>query len=436
MKIINLHSQHRQGTVLYATLITTAVIGTALAGYLRLVNNQNYSVARSQAWNRAMPVLEAGIEDAMGQINFDSKATSLINNGWTLDGSEYVNTTDLGDESATVRIQLVQNPIITSKGRTKIPAGDGNYLYRTVRVTTKRTSLFNGAMAADGKVDLNGNSVTTDSFNSSDPTASVNGQYSASVRRANGDIATNGDLINVGNANVYGRVSTGPGGTNSISANGSVGDLAWHAAGNAGVQPGYSKDDMNVDFPDRLSPYTVGLPPMAGVYDGANYAYVLSGIGAQYSMTSLSLNGSGTGSKLLVTGDVSLYVSGNISIAGSSAIVIAPGASLKLYVAGANTSIGGSGVLNQTGYAANFSYYGLPGNTSVSFTGGTSFTGTIYAPEADLKLGGGGGTALNFIGATVSKTVQMNGNMQFHYDEALAQPRPDDYFVITSWREL
>jgi hypothetical protein len=436
MKTIRNQYRRNRGSVLFVTLIATAIIGIALASYLQLVNNQNYSVARSQAWNRAIPVLEAGIEDAMAQLNFDARPASLIGNGWSLEGTNYVNTTQLTGEFASVKIALMQNPVILSQGHTRTPAGNGDYLSRTVRVTTSRMPLFNKAMAADGLINLMGNNIVTDSFDSSDPYGSVNGRYHVSVRRANGDVATNGDLVNVGNADIYGAVSTGPGGTNSVNSNGAVGDLAWHAAGNPGIQPGYSTDDMNVDFPDRLAPFTVGLPPMGDTVDGTNYLYVLSGMNAEYSMGSLSLSGNGSGNSLLVRGDVTLYVAGNVSISGSAGIVIEEGARLRLYVAGASTSVGGHGVINTSGNAANFSYYGLPTNTSVSFSGSGNFVGTIYAPAAALRLGGGGNTTYNFVGATVSKTVHMNGHFQFHYDEALAQPRPDDYYVITSWHEL
>jgi hypothetical protein len=105
-----------------------------------------------------------------------------------------------------------------------------------------------------------------------------------------------------------------------------------------------------------------------------------------------------------------------------------------MYVAGANADFGSSGI-NKTGKAANFIYYGLPGNTSVALASNGDFTGAIYAPSASFKLSGGGSTAQHFSGACVTRTISVNGHYQFHYDEALRFGPWQDY-VITSWVEL
>ena len=422
--------------MLFVTLIATAILGLGLASYLRMVSTQNYSVARSQAWNRAIPVLEAGIEEAMAQINKSTSAASFVANGWTLVGTNYVKKRGLGDEAYVVKVSTAANPVIESEGFSPIPLATGEFVSRRVRATTRSSSMFTKAMAADGGINLNGNNVRTDSFDSTDPLYSNNGRYDSTRRKANGDVATNGDVLNIGNADIMGRVSTGPGGAVNLQNNGSVGDLAWHTGGNSGIQPGYVTDDMNVDFPEVTAPYLIGLPPLAGSVGGTNYSYVLSGTGTQYSMSSLSLSGNGSGNRVMVTGDVSLYVSGSVSISGQAGIIIAPNARLRMYVAGASTSLGGNGVMNSNASATNFSYYGLPSNTSVTFNGNAAFTGTIYAPQAALSLGGGGNNAYDFVGASVSRTVSMNGHFNFHYDEALGRMGNDGGFVVASWNEL
>ncbi len=432
MKVVSPHSPSERGTVLFVTLITTAILGLGLASYLRMVSTQNYSVARSQAWNRAIPVLEAGIEEALGQINKSTSATSFSANSWTLVGTNYVKKHVLGDEHYVVKVSTAAKPVIEAEGFSPIPLATGEYVSRRVRATTERTSRFTKAMAADGVIDLNGNNVRSDSFDSTDPNYSNAGRYDASRNKANGDIATNGGLLQIGNADVMGRVSTGPGGDVEIKSNGTVGDLAWHAS-NTGIQPGYATDDMNVNFQEVLAPYPVGLPPGPGIVDGTTYDYVLSGTDTQYSMSSLSLSGS---SQVMVTGNVSLYVTGGVKIGGTASIIIATNASLKIYVAGSTTAIGGNGVVNNNTSASRFSYYGLPSNTSVSFSGNAAFTGTIYAPQAHLSLGGGGSTPYDFVGASVSRTVSMNGHFNFHYDEALGRTDTEGLFVLASWDEF
>jgi hypothetical protein len=193
---------------------------------------------------------------------------------------------------------------------------------------------------------------------------------------------------------------------------------------------------MNVYFDPVTSPSPIGLPPMAGFYGGTNYTYLLSGTGTHYAMSSLSMSGNGSNNRMMVSGDVTLYVSGNVSISGNAGIIVAPNSRLRLYVAGSSASFGGSGVVNNAGNATNFGYYGLPSNTSVSFSGNAAFVGTVYAPSAHLSLGGGGNNSYDFVGATVSKTVQMNGHFNFHYDENLGRLDNPAFYVITSWNEL
>jgi hypothetical protein len=122
-------------------------------------------------------------------------------------------------------------------------------------------------------------------------------------------------------------------------------------------------------------------------------------------------------------------------MSGNAFIQLAPGATLKLYVGGSSGSIAGNGVVNP-GIPMNFIYYGLPGNTSLSYSGNGTFTGVIYAPNADFTLNGGGNSTYDFVGASISKTVSMNGHFNFHYDEALAKYGPKRGFVVTSWNEM
>jgi len=128
---------------------------------------------------------------------------------------------------------------------------------RKVRVETHRQTPTQNAMLAKGTIDLKGNNIATDSFDSQNPNYSTNGRYDASKHKANGDVATNQGLVNsvnVGNADILGHVHTGPNGSVSIGANGSVGDLTWASSGKSGIEPGYSADDSNVDIQDVQTP--------------------------------------------------------------------------------------------------------------------------------------------------------------------------------------
>ena len=62
-----------------------------------------------------------------------------------------------------------------------------------------------------GVVDLKNQNIVVDSYDSTDPTKSTNGLYDAAKRQENGDIATDGQLIEAGNAQIHGDVATNAG---------------------------------------------------------------------------------------------------------------------------------------------------------------------------------------------------------------------------------
>jgi type II secretory pathway pseudopilin PulG len=439
-----------RGNTLLITLFVTAIIGIVLASYLTLVRNQNYLTMRSQAWNSAITVIEAGLEEALTHLDRHG-TTNLLTDGWTLSGGLYTMTRSIDDTYYVVTISSDLNPTIVSSGYVPLPSyasvnqnsvfavvgavnTDTPYANRAVRVTTRRNGTFTKAMVAKLTIDMNGNNIESDSFDSTKPAYSTGGQYDVTKRRDNGDVASNDTIlnsINVMNADIRGRVSTGPHGTVNIGPNGSVGNSSWVDAGNNGIQPGYFTDDMNVTFDDVSAPFNGGaFSPSSGNYGGDSYTYVLGT--DNYQMSDLSMNGQ---KKMIVTGNAVLYVTGDASLSGNAYIKIAPGATLKMYVGG-SASLNGNGIINQSQYATNFCYYGLPSNTSLSLSGNGTFKGVIYAPSAAFTLNGGGSGTEDFIGASVTKTVTMNGHFKFHYDEALIGFGGGGKFIVTSWDEI
>lgn len=86
----------KNGSALLVTLIITALLGTALASYLKLVQYQNRAVVRSQFWNAAMPVSEAGIEEALAHLNKVGDGERATN-GWVLQDGQYYLSRTLGN---------------------------------------------------------------------------------------------------------------------------------------------------------------------------------------------------------------------------------------------------------------------------------------------------------------------------------------------------
>lgn len=299
MKILILKTQRQRGSILAMTIIIAGVIGFALASYLSLVSAQNRSVIRSQCWNATIPLIEAGIEEALAHLNKNGM-TNLYSDGWSFELGYAVKRRTMGDGRYVVAIIPGRQPTIESAGFVSTPVFYGPFtgtifgsflaasifdtpgeVKRTVRVRTSGGALFACGMVAKGEINFNGNNVTSDSFDSADPNFSLNGRYHISKRKDNGDVATNSrqqGIFSAGNANILGHVATGPGGSVSIGPNGVIGSLAWFNAGNRGIEPGYFTDDMNMSFPSVTVPFTGGYVPTGGTVTETNYEYQYSTI--------------------------------------------------------------------------------------------------------------------------------------------------------------
>jgi hypothetical protein len=408
------------------TLVVGFLVGTTLASYLMLVGNRNASTMRDTAWNSAIPVLEAGIEEGLTHLHLDSDPTA---NNWTatqLNGqAAYWKRRDLPDGSyyyvTNANITSPQ-PLIYSAGFVHAPLKDDEFVSRLVRVTaTNPPSGFNAAIAANGSIQLSGN-VIVDGFDSKlgfyDPTTN---------RTAAGTIATDStqpQAINVGTAHVYGKAITGPGGT-VVLTGGSVGDLSQ----THGIESGWTDNNMNVQFqpnsppppdPNYLTPYTI----VSGL---SNITYLDSGT---YKLS--TFNSATKYRPMVVAGNAILLVTGDFTVTGNGPnagyVYIMPGASLKLYVGG-TASISGGGVVNATGLPANFGYYGLTSNTVLTYSGAADFVGSINAPQADVNLSG----VPSIYGAVICNTFTCSGDVGVHYDLGL---RGGGQLMVTSWREL
>ncbi len=434
------------------TLLTGFVVGMVLASYLTMVSVQNQSTLRSLSWNACVPATEAGVEEALTAV-YTYGTTNLASGGWVKNDTDglYHKTGDLGNGftyEVGIRppsIGSPDQPTIEALGYAPAPANlatsyqspyamilggliptytpNGLASKRKILVNCGRQSPMQYAMLAKYKIDLNGNNISTDSFDSTDPAWSgIGGVWDPNLRKDKGDVATNQglvDSVSIGNADIRGHVKTGPGGSVAVGSNGAVGDQAW-VTNTHGIKPGWVSDDCNIDIPSVKQPYNGAPKPPDGTYDGVYYDYVLSW--GRWKVQDFH-------GKVLVTDQAQVLVTTSFSFSGSDGITIKNGASLEVYVACDKATLGGNGIQNP-GDAMSFIYYGLDSNTSLTFGGNSAFTGTIYAPNADFKLGGSGSGEYDFIGASVTKTVTMTGHFHFHYDESLSRRFPIALYMV------
>ena len=418
-------NKSRDGGALVVTLVVAVIMGIAICSYLTLLGSRNKIAMRSTAWNTAMPTVEEGIEEALAHLHADPSTPSA--NGW---GSTNVagqtgywkrRTNSEGSYFfATIYNYSATNPIIYSAGFVPTPlGGSGDYITRLVRVqATNSPTVFSKNIAAGGQITLSGGAVI-DGYNSS------NGPYNTtSNRNAVGGIVTNSKVskaINVGTATVYGTASTGPGGTVYVNG-GAVGDTTWDAS-NTGIEPGWTNNNVNVSYPTNSPPTGSPFTPSITSGGGSNIMYLGSGLYQTASFTS-----SDSTKPMVVTGNATLWITGDLTVSGSGYIYISPGASLTLYVGGQAT-VSGGGVVNGTGLPSNFSLVGLSSSDKMTYSGSADFVGTINAPEADVTVSGGA----DVYGAVICSTFTSSGGSGVHYDQGLAGFTG---LVVIAWTEL
>jgi Tfp pilus assembly protein PilX len=446
---LQLRSHTQDGSSLAVTMIVCLVLGIMLAGYLNLTSTNHLLTSRSQKWNESIAVAEAGIEEALQEVNvLNTTFTQTTNwpgttthNGWSQPSADvYYSKKTFGDtyyESYVTNTFGGTNVVITSTGY--VPwyygandASHPSYIRRTVVITAKLDPLFPAALTSLTTVDLKGNNIKVDSYDSSNPTYSNNGSYpsnNVSKTKANGDVTANGDVINsvnVGNANIKGVLHVGPNATVAIGPNGSVGDKQWVESGSVGIESGYYLNDVNMLFPDATLPSVGWLPAIKSStkIGGVTYDYVIN-LAGDYTIDSFN--------NIYISSNVTARIRFDKSINNTSGqIYLASNANLQVYMNAPSFTV--KSVINENGNPASFMYYGLPTNTSLSYSGNDTFVGCIYAPEADLSLGGGGNNTYDFIGSVVAHSITLNGHFNVHYDEYLKGYAWKGYTAI-NWRE-
>src|SRR5205085_1782992 len=296
---------------------------------------------------------------------------------------------------------------------------------RRIEAIVEPVSAFNEAIMSVGVVDLTNQNIVVDSYDSTNPTKSTDGLYDPAKRQENGDIATDGQLIDAGNAQIHGDVATNAG---TVSG----------AANITGVE--------RTDF--YQEPIPIGAPSWAdsstATIDGTttiNAVATQGSVASRYTFSSISLSGNKT---LTLAGNpngsqtyIEIYVIGDMSVTGTGQIVVEPGVTATIYFAG-NVDISGNGVLNSNNQPGDFMLYGIqpPTNTSehVSIGGNSQITASVYAPGHDVTVNGGG-TNGHVYGSVVGKTVTMTGVSNLHYDERLGATGMVNNYKIVSWFE-
>jgi Flp pilus assembly protein TadG len=214
----------------------------------------------------------------------------------------------------------------------------------------------------------------TDSYDSS------KGSYGASNIGNYGNVASNGDIDLQGNPTVNGWAYYG--------SSGSINGVA-HADGSQNLVKSLSYQSVSTPSSyDNSSIASSGYldkqnPPNFTMH--SNNSSVTLAPGTYYFN-----NFTATGGTINVTGPVTIYVAGSVSLTGN---------------------------VDDGELPSNLTVNVLPSSPSVNFGGNSSLYAQVYAPDTAVT---GGGTG-DFYGSVIGQTLSLGGTGAIHYDSSLGK---------------
>ena len=256
---------------------------------------------------------------------------------------------------------------------------------RMVEAVVRPETGFRNALMADKSINLSNQDVLINSYDSS------KGVYSTTNQGSDGNVATNGQLINANNATVEG---------NALTNNGSV----QNAQNVTGQESSNFYQELPPITTDSLNPAWSGVTNGGTVTSSKTYTAStdpnnptlvrLNGINLPDGGQVIKLVSPPTAQTSSTPVYIKLYVQGDVTTTGSSYINLDPNVNAIFYVTG-NISFQGSGIINNSFLASHLLLNGLqpPANADGSFPTRTlnvatsqDFEGIVYAPNYDLTL--------------------------------------------------
>lgn len=422
----------KEGSALMTAIIAMFVVSLLVGGYMTLTSSEYRLATRSLLMGASFSLAEGGVDLAIDALNDDDTS------GWNVSGSTWTREVT-GLEitkggTGSIRVVIIDatsnTPTIHSEGIISgHPSGDVTKQLQ-VALTNGFFPYKNGFDSKNGFV-LKGQNVTMDSYSSAIGPYS-NSNKGSEIRVSTVSIET--DAIDIGNANIFGYVAVGatlaPGQTGSdlidVGKNGTISSYGESQI----VQEDRIMTDYYASFPNRSAP---------SVSSGWEFpsSGTITTSGTYYVDGDWSLGGS-SGALVIASGiDVILVVTGTFELKGNATLTLDTDATLKLFVEG-DVSIGGNGILNSSN-PENLEVIGTNTNEGVQtikINGNGQLSATVYAPNANVELKGGGSSGRVY-GAVVAYDASLVGNSHFSFDEALADVNlgSTDYEVF-QWLEM
>ncbi|MEN8148869.1 MAG: collagen-binding domain-containing protein [Planctomycetota bacterium] len=393
-------TRDERGNVLLAVIIIVLGLAALALAFLETGVQETKSNTAAGERSRVSYVAETGINEAVVDI-----ISGGDGNLGTLDypiefgGGEFVTrAADMGGDTWKI-----------------LSLGRMNDTAHAVEVVLAPKEIPFWSRALFGDLDLGaGGTVFTDSYDSDLGTYASQATKTHPVTgdtysKAGGDIGSNRNIILRGGVKILGNATPGPGHSVQIASTNVYVDGSTSPALEPQVMP-------PLDLTPTVASSGDYLMKTAHSFTGGTYNF------SSFTATA--------DAEIRFSGDVVLYVTGDITMDAKAKLIVEKDASVVIYHSGTTAYLAGQGVVNETQTPASFRLFSSA--TTVTLAGTSDFYGAVYAPNGYLVPAG----QTDLYGSFVARGIDIEGEAYFHYDEALSRFTPDNITRMTkvSWR--
>ena len=428
--------QKERGAALVVILIVTVAMLLISTPFLFKLSGQYRSADSSFKSLAALNLAEAGVERAIWELNYgditawDGDSTLRTLTLFSVDDSS---GNPVGDVVIRVLDAEGDNPAVESMGR--VVFSGSTMIEKTVRAELEwdgPAPAFDYALFGTDEVKFDDNlygapDIIVDSYDSRLGDYEPWDDEEGTNRGWDGHIGTNStidDKVTLSQEGfIYGNIDTG---FESIPDD----VIDQHNVIILGNKQALSE-------PKDLG----GLNPPKGLTYAGDYTVqegFVNMISEDMEFNDLEIKENG---KLVISGDVVLYVNDDFIIKSNAQIEILDGASLMLYVGHKFSSNNTSQFNNLSRDPTKFIICGTRDFDSshdvIGIRSATDFYGGVFLPRAKVKFF----TDIHIFGSVIAKEIQVISKVFFHFDTAFLDLDPDvwryrlDYW-IKSWQEI
>jgi len=398
----------KRGSAIPLAVVVLLILLAMGTGLLRLGLNSRVFSTRTASDIKARSAADAGLTKALFEMNEKLKADI-----WDSSSLPQAIDANLPNCDATFSYKVIGN---LANGYIIKSVGTADQTQRTVYAVIGLKGLFEHAILTQENLILKPNTLV-DGYNSQDPLdtdveVDIGTQSTADASIVlNSGVTVEGDVI-VGVGGDPDTVIKDLGATTGLQLSGTEEDPLPQITPPA-------LPDWGVDI--TATGETVTIDPTKN---------------GQYGNIMLTKGGT-VGVLEISGGDVVLYITGDIDLGQSCELVIKDNSSLTVYIDGNIHSRNDTAINNETPPEdpKNFQLYGTAESTQYfDIKAKSTWSGTIYAPNADIDLYAKG----DFYGSVVADNLELKAGGNFHYDEALREVEVEDEgvrFVVERWYE-